>query len=123
MMLLGILERALLSAGLARQGDCGAIGELNDSVFTIIANDRTAAIEIVKRELEALGILPACQIAVHEGLGWRCVHPSAAINMDWLFDDQCRRLATKQFRAALADWPRHLADYLELKGPKNSEDN
>jgi hypothetical protein len=49
--------------------------------------DPLAAVEVLKDELTALALLGFSQIGILEDhRGWRCVHPHAAVRMEYLMD-------------------------------------
>jgi hypothetical protein len=108
-----VVELALASEGLIKEGKCAGIGELNDSVFNFIVTNRMAAAERVMRELERLCLLPYCQIAILEVSGWRCIHPSAALRMNWLLDYERHQAATKKLMDGLALQQQRVKEWLE----------
>jgi hypothetical protein len=94
-----LLWLALLRADLMTEAEPGGIGPLNDCVMPFIVTDGTAAVEIIKEELEQIRLLDYCQIGVSDdGVNWHGVHPHSDTPMLWLMSMERQELWLEQFK-------------------------
>jgi hypothetical protein len=100
----GLLSK-LLQLALLRDGIQillpGFRGPLNDCVLTFAVDDREAAIETIKAELAGVRLLSFCQIAVSDGAGWKCIHPSPGVKIEWLLHPERQELFSSQLDQAI----------------------
>ena len=95
-LLIRLVELALVRDGIKKLYPLGVNGPLNDCVITLLAVDPEAAVKTITAELDAAKLLAFCQIAVWGDTGWRCVHPSPEIRMEWLLDPERQELFRNQ---------------------------
>lgn len=66
-------------------------GPMQDCCLMVGVTDGPAAVEIIKPELEATGLLQFSQIGIldsSEAGRWRCVFPHASVNLNALMEDE-----------------------------------
>jgi hypothetical protein len=69
-----LLWLALLRAKVMTEAKPGVLGPFNDCVMVFDVTDGTAAVEIIKEELEQFQLLNYCQIGIaDDGVNWQCV--------------------------------------------------
>jgi hypothetical protein len=95
-----LLQLALLRDGIENLLPPGYRGPLSDCVLTFAVDDREAAIESIKTELEGVALLPFCQIGISDGDGCKCIHPSPGIKMTWLLDVERQEHLAKELDKA-----------------------
>jgi hypothetical protein len=83
-----LLELALVNEELILPDSCAAMGgDLQDCVILALVTDETAAVQVLKRELDRVCLLPFCQIGLRiDAATWECLYPSRALRVSYLFD-------------------------------------
>jgi hypothetical protein len=116
-----LLWLALLRADLMTEAEPPAAGPLNDCVMAFLVTDGTAAVEIIKQELEQIRFLNYCQIGITDDMvKWHGVYPHSDIPMLWLMSMERQELWAEQYAKKLE----RLAQFLRGEGlnPDNAQE-
>jgi hypothetical protein len=94
-----LLWLSLLRADVMTEVEPILAGHLNDCVMAFLVTDATAAVEIVKGELELLRLSDYCQVGVSDDMvNWRCVQPHSDTPMLWLMSMERQELWEERFK-------------------------
>ena len=97
-----LLWLALLRADLMTKAAPPTAGPLNDCVMAFLVTDGTAAVEIIKEELEQISILRYCQIGItYDLVKWHGVYPHSDTPVLWLMSMERQELWSEQYQKQL----------------------